>query len=432
MQHSRLRAASASDHSASTLDHTPPSSARPDGDHLLPLWRRPLRWIGRNSFNPGWIGERRQHPTVGYLIATFLQLIAALATLVLVLVFPSFSFPEALPMLIVALVALNWGVACSIYATLLGTLLLETMVLPQTAHGDIGRVGDAVEIALVLAVGGVISIAASGTERARRKAERGRMQALAREMALRELSERTDEFLGVASHELRTPLTTITGALELSQRRLARHRCQPSAESSEQARDLAAMAEVLGVAEHEVNRQNRLIGDLLDASRIRADKLELRMEPVDLAPVVGEAVEAQRLAWPERAIELTMPAGDVLIQGDGQRLGQVVTNFLTNALKYSATDRPVAVELCVQDDGARVAVCDQGPGLMPKHQAVVWERFRRIDGIEQQSGSGAGLGLGLYICRTIIERHGGEVGVESTPGRGSTFWLRLPLAQVPE
>jgi signal transduction histidine kinase len=86
----------------------------------------------------------------------------------------------------------------------------------------------------------------------------------------------------------------------------------------------------------------------------------------------------------------------------------------------------------VQDDGAFVDVHDQGPGLTPKQQAVVWERFRRVDGTEQQSGSGAGLGLGLYICRTIIERHGGEVGLESTPGRGSTFWVRLPLARVSE
>jgi signal transduction histidine kinase len=105
-----------------------------------------------------------------------------------------------------------------------------------------------------------------------------------------------------------------------------------------------------------------------------------------------------------------------------------VTNYLTNALKYSPTEQPVVVGLDVAGQEARVWVRDQGPGLPPEEQARIWERFHRVKGIEVQSGTGVGLGLGLHICQTIIERHQGQVGVESSPGQGSTFWFTLPLA----
>jgi signal transduction histidine kinase len=106
----------------------------------------------------------------------------------------------------------------------------------------------------------------------------------------------------------------------------------------------------------------------------------------------------------------------------------VVANYLTNALKYSADDQPVAVTLTMTAQVARVAVQDHGPGLPPEMQAQAWEPFYQVDGIQQQSGAGIGLGLGLHICRTLIERHDGWVGVESATGEGSTFWFELPLA----
>ena len=105
-----------------------------------------------------------------------------------------------------------------------------------------------------------------------------------------------------------------------------------------------------------------------------------------------------------------------------------MTNYLTNALKYSPAEQPVVVGLDVADHLARVWVRDQGPGLPPEEQAQIWEPFHRVQGIKDQGGTGVGLGLGLYICRTIIERHQGQVGVESAPGHGSTFWFTLPLA----
>jgi signal transduction histidine kinase len=161
--------------------------------------------------------------------------------------------------------------------------------------------------------------------------------------------------------------------------------------------------------------------------------LELRLAPTDLAAVVRQAVEEQRQLNPERTLVLACPEDlQVPVTADAHRLGQVVTNYLTNALKYSPADRPVTVGLEVGPQGkaqqARVWVRDEGPGLQPDDQERIWERFQRAPGIEVQSGTGAGLGLGLHISRTIIELHHGQVGVQSMPGQGSTFWFSLPLA----
>jgi signal transduction histidine kinase len=178
-------------------------------------------------------------------------------------------------------------------------------------------------------------------------------------------------------------------------------------------------------------RLDRLVSDLLDISRIQTGQLELRPERCDLATVVREMVEEQQQIHPAREIGLSAPRGQSLpVHADRERIGQVVTNFLTNALKYSREDRPVHAGIEEEEhDGARwvrVWVRDEGPGLAPEDQEIIWERFSRAQGVEIQSGSGVGLGLGLYISRTIIERHGGRIGVESARGEGSTFWFSLP------
>src|SRR5262249_27930974 len=159
-------------------------------------------------------------------------------------------------------------------------------------------------------------------------------------------------------------------------------------------------------------------------------KLELIPTPSDLVAIVREAVEEQRQLQPERSISLDLSTVDesVPVEVDAERIGQVVTNYLTNALKYSAEDRPVTVSVRKKGSSARVAVRDEGPGLPPLELEHVWEIFHRAKGVEIQSGSGVGLGLGLHISKSIIERHGGRVGVESVPGKGSTFWFTVPRA----
>src|SRR5262249_23003476 len=167
------------------------------------------------------------------------------------------------------------------------------------------------------------------------------------------------------------------------------------------------------------------------AARVRAGKLTVHVAPCDLAMSVRDAVVAQQLAWPERIISLDVPDAPVSVEADAHRIEQVVTNYVTNALKYSGASAPVAVSLRRTGRASRVAVRDEGPGLTSEQQLHIWERFHRVPGVKQRSGGDTGLGLGLYISRTIIELHGGQVGVESVAGHGATFWFTLPLASAP-
>jgi signal transduction histidine kinase len=264
--------------------------------------------------------------------------------------------------------------------------------------------------------------AVSGLYRSRLLSERE--EARASELALRETQTQMDIFLGIAGHELKTPLTSLKLALQLGERRLQRLiQAEP-----DRAQDLAPFQEQVVQVAHQAVRLDRLVNDLLDVSRARVGRLDLYPEPADLAAIVGEAVEQQRQANPTRTLSFLFPSDRrVPITADADRIGQVVTNYLTNALKYSAEECPVVVGLEVESEQARVWVRDQGPGLPADEQDLIWERFHRVKGIEVQSGSGVGLGLGLHICRMIIERHRGQVGVQSAPGEGSTLWFTLPL-----
>ena len=264
--------------------------------------------------------------------------------------------------------------------------------------------------------------------------ERARLQqewieAHTSELALRETNRRFDEFLSIASHELRTPLAGIKGNIQLALRRLAFLKDPDLPEREVLLDKLEKVYDYLQHAEHRVNVQNRMISDLLDVSRIQANKLELVTHPCNLAEIVREAVEDQRYAMTERVITLTIPVHkDFTVVGDADRLSQVVHNYLTNALKYSPMDQPVAASLEILDGNARVSVRDEGPGLSPEEHKHIWERFYRVKDILTQGDASPGLGLGLHICRIIIEAHHGSFGLESTPGQGSTFWFTLPLA----
>jgi PAS domain S-box-containing protein len=260
--------------------------------------------------------------------------------------------------------------------------------------------------------------------------QREREETRATELALLEANRRMDEFLGIVSHELRTPLTTIKGNVQLARLRLRTSLQEIPANIDGLRSMLEEIQMMLERAERQTNVQNRMVSDLLDISRIEADKLELRLVPCDLAAIVLEIVEDQRSTTLKRAVYLEMPEGETaLVIADPERIGQVLSNYLTNALKYSQEGRPVAVQLKKEENKVRVSVQDEGPGLTPEEQVQVWERFYQVEGIKRQRGSSVGLGLGLNICRAIVEQHQGETGVESIKGRGSTFWFTIPLSE---
>jgi PAS domain S-box-containing protein len=260
---------------------------------------------------------------------------------------------------------------------------------------------------------------------------RGWAETRASELALAETKVQMDTFLGIASHELKTPLTSLKLSLQLSERRLRRlilGESGPNGTDGE-AGLLQGALEQLSRTGHQVQRIEALVNDLVDVSRIQAGRLELRKEQTDLVLLVREAVEVQREATHGRSIQLQHTGAlTAPVSADAGRIEQVVTNYLTNALKYSPPDRPVEVGITIAHQQARVWVRDHGPGLPMGEQERIWERFHRVQGVEVQSGTGVGLGLGLYISRMIVERHQGQVGVESIPGQGATFWFTLPLS----
>lgn len=221
-----------------------------------------------------------------------------------------------------------------------------------------------------------------------------------------------DQFLSIASHELRTPLTALRGSLQIIQRRLQRSGAP------------AEVQDVMARADRQVERLTRLVRGLLDVSRIAGGQLAVEPTPVALAELVRRAVEQERAAAPDRTIGLTLPEQDPLVAADPDRLEQVLSNLLDNARKYSPADAPIEVRVDVAADTAAVAVRDAGAGIPVDQQERIFGRFHRADNVDRGV---AGLGLGLYIAREIVHAHGGSLTVESAPGAGSTFTIRLPL-----
>ena len=256
-----------------------------------------------------------------------------------------------------------------------------------------------------------------------------RADARARLLALEETNRRMEEFLGVAGHELRTPLTSALANVQIARRQLTRHVEGAMPLNSEQ------LGRLITATEGQLRRQSRLVDDLLDVTRIESGGLRFRPEEVDLSALVRRVVDEQQRLRSDRSIELRLPAdeGEARVYADPDRIGQVLTNFLTNALKYSPSETPVEVELALspEKDVVRVSVRDRGPGVPAEERDQIWDRFYRVMGTEVQSGSGVGLGLGLFISKSFIVRHGGAVGVDGrVDGRGSDFWFTLPLAQA--
>ncbi|WP_161977188.1 sensor histidine kinase [Dictyobacter kobayashii] len=266
-----------------------------------------------------------------------------------------------------------------------------------------------------------------------------RNEAVEQVTALRKAKTQMEDFLSVASHELRTPLTTIKANTQLAMRRLKGVLQRPELLLEGTGGKVQASFEMLERVERQVGVLNRLVGDMLDVSRIQGNRLQIHInqEPYDLVPIIAAAVREQHKAMPERTINVSLPEGEqILVKADPDRLGQVLNNYLLNALKYSEAHEPVAVGVQLekaQDTGVsqvRVTVQDKGPGIAPEEQARIWECFYQSPTIKVCSGSGVGMGLGLHICQTLIERQGGHVGVMSVPDEGSVFWFTLPLAQM--
>jgi PAS domain S-box-containing protein len=233
----------------------------------------------------------------------------------------------------------------------------------------------------------------------------------------REAVRARDEFLSIASHELKTPLTTLQLQIQGLGRRVRNTRGQPA---------LEALGPRIVTSERQVERLTALINSLLDISRITAGRLDLDLEPVDLAAVVRDATTRFRedLARAGCSLEIQTD-GPCVGEWDRIRLEQVVTNLLSNAAKYGAS-RPIEVKVSADETTAVLTIKDHGIGIPPEHQARIFERFQRAVSDRHYGG----LGLGLWIVRQIVEALGGSIRVESEPTVGSTFTVLLPKAAL--
>jgi signal transduction histidine kinase len=229
---------------------------------------------------------------------------------------------------------------------------------------------------------------------------------------LREHEQAREESIRALSHDLRNPLTALYG----NGQRLAR-----MLEKSGQAQESRIAQTIIALS----RRLNAMIGDLADALRADAGAVPLRYEPLHLPTLVAEL--RPQLGEPEQVarVQLVVAREVPLIHADPQQIERVLTNLLTNALKYAPGETPVLVEIQPLEGEVVVAVTDRGVGMTAEEQAQLFRRYYRA---ERTYAMSAGLGLGLYVTRALVEAHGGRIWVESEPGVGSTFRFTLPCA----
>ncbi len=244
----------------------------------------------------------------------------------------------------------------------------------------------------------------------------------------KELERQREAFISLVTHELKTPLTVLQANVQLAQRRLTRILGQRGPLAEEQQRLLEDTLTQLTQTQRPLRVQQRLINDLLDLTHIREDKLELHLAVFDLIGLVDETIQDYQKTHPDRLITLHLPEQDgIAVYADRDRVQQVLSNYLTNALKFAPKTLPIEVGIVQEEAKVRVWVQDRGPGLTNAQQANVWKRLYQVSRTLVQSGWRVGLGLGLYLCQQLIERQQGTVGVESIPEEGATFWFTFPI-----
>jgi signal transduction histidine kinase len=245
----------------------------------------------------------------------------------------------------------------------------------------------------------------------RKKAEIERERLLSEQFAARELEKRRSEFISMVVHELKTPLTSLKGYAQLFRKRYV-----PG--TNEQ---IARLAERM---DSQVNKLTGLVDDFLDVTRITAGKLQFREEYFDFDVLVNEIIEELRPTTERHMICREGITGQT-IWGDRMRIGQVITNFLSNAIKYAPETDRILVKTSFDSNAVTLSVQDFGPGVPEEEQTNVFSPFYRLEDLRASTVSG--LGLGLHIAAEIIRRQEGQIWLESKEGKGATFSFTLPI-----
>jgi len=228
----------------------------------------------------------------------------------------------------------------------------------------------------------------------------------------KKLDQLKDEFIGLVSHELRSPLTVIMGAVNTA-----------LTEGARLSRD--EMRQLLQDAAWETEVLSHLLGNLLELSRARADRLFLSREPVNVKDIVKDVVDKIKRQTSNHSFETDLPRVLPPVHADQLRLERILHNLLENAVKYSPDGGKIIISARLENDHMVIGVSDEGIGISLHDQAKLFSPFERL--AAQRLEGIKGIGLGLLVCRRLVEAHGGRIWVESEPGRGSTFYFTLPL-----
>ncbi|HLV99279.1 MAG TPA: ATP-binding protein, partial [Ktedonobacterales bacterium] len=236
--------------------------------------------------------------------------------------------------------------------------------------------------------------------------------------ALKEAERLKDEFVALVSHELKNPLTSIKGYTQLLRAQL-------------EAREGLALSEqeqlCLHVVEEEADRLSALASDVIDVSRLQSGRLVLRIEELDLVSLVRQVAERLQITTKAHTLHLLADSDSIWLHGDRNRLEQVLLNLIANAIKYTPQGGSIDITVTQAEDGqsVQVRIHDCGIGIPQEQQARLFARFSRASNASAHGITGTG--LGLFLCRELIERHGGRIWLESEEGQGSTFSFLLPL-----
>jgi signal transduction histidine kinase len=227
----------------------------------------------------------------------------------------------------------------------------------------------------------------------------------------KKLEKQKDEFIGVASHELKTPVTSIKSFAQI-----LRYKFEREGRSKE--------ADLLGKLDLQIDKLTSLIGDLLDVTKIEAGKMLFTESMFDFDALVSEITEEMQRTTERHTLSIQGKTGKMIF-GDRDRIGQVLINLISNAIKYSPQAKKINITVSLESGKVKVCVQDFGIGIRREKQDKVFDRFFRVSGPGKETYPG--LGLGLYISSQIIKRSGGKIWVESVEGKGSMFCFVLPL-----
>lgn len=379
-------------------------------------------------------------PLVGYFICPFLIGIASIADFAirwLGLLLYTTSAPFYLVNVVIAWL---WGVGPALLGIVLSFFVLDTLIIPPYGVFTFSGWSDVIIYLPFFITQLLVVLITAQREKAQQRSFVAEQQAQthAQELAdanqvlahsndhleqlnthLAEVNQLKDYFLSQASHELKNPITTIRGQTQFVLRRLAR--------SQQTIPEQLSLPTHLEKIEEQTRRLQALIEDLLDISSLNSGKIPLRLTQCDLGSLCREVIEDQR-ALSDRHIELELPSEPLIFQADSQRLTQVIINLVSNAVKYSPENSVIHVCAGREPSHLILTVHNDGPAIPQEQQSHIFEPFYRSPEVERSSIQGSG--LGLAISKEIVERHEGQIKVESSEGKGTTFIVELPLQGV--